>query len=86
MAKQKKGPYTIKAGRGVRAKVWKNNGKNGEWFNVEIIRTYKDDEGELQDSTSFSRDDLLQVAYAAEKAFDYILERANRQEEDDDDE
>jgi hypothetical protein len=84
MAKQKKGPHPIKAGRGVRAKVWKNSGKNGEWYNVEIIRTYKDDEGELQDSTSFSRDDLLHVAYAAQQAFEYILDQANKPDEDDD--
>jgi len=83
MAKQKKAPYPIKAGRGVRAKVWKNKGKNGEWYNVEIIRTYKDDDGDLQDSTSFSRDDLLHVAYAAQRAFEYILDRANNQDDTD---
>lgn len=84
MAKQKKAPHSIKAGRGVRAKLWKNSGQNGEWFNVEITRTYKDEEGELQDSTSFSRDDLLHVAYAAQKAFEYILDQSNKQDEDDD--
>lgn len=81
MAKQKKAPHSIKAGRGVRAKVWKNSGKNGDWFNVEIVRTYTDEEGNFQDSTSFSRDDLLYVAYAAQKSFEYIAEQANEQED-----
>ena len=86
MAKQKKKkPYTIKVGRGIRAKLWKNSNKNGDWFNVTIARVYKDDEGEFQDSDSFSRDDLLQVAFAAQKAFDYILNQTDEAEEEEDD-
>ena len=74
MAKQKsKKPIRFKAGRGVVAKLWKNSNKKGEWFNVTITRVYTDDEGEFHDSDSFSRDDLLQVAYAAQKAFDHII-------------
>ena len=86
MAKQKtkKKPTTIKAGRGIRAKLWRNSNKNGEWYNVTISRVYKDDEDQFQDSDSFSRDDLLQVAYVAQRAFDYILNQTDEVEEDDD--
>ena len=66
-------PITIKAARGVRAKLWRNANKNGEWFNVSISRIYKDDLGDFQDSQSFSRDDLLHIAFVAQKAFDYIV-------------
>ena len=66
-------PITIKAARGVRAKLWRNANKNGEWLNVSISRIYKDDMGEFQDSQSFSRDDLLHIAFVAQKAFDYIV-------------
>ncbi len=66
-------PITIKAGRGVRAKIWENANDSGSWKNVTITRTYKDDNGDLQDSTSFSRDDLLHVAYAAQAAFAAIV-------------
>jgi len=84
MAKQKKQkPIRIKAGRGVVAKLWRNSNKNGEWFNVTISRVYKDDEGDFQDSESFSRDDLLQVAYAANKAFDHIINLTDDVEDDD---
>jgi hypothetical protein len=83
MAKQKKKPIRIKAGRGVVAKLWKNSNKNGEWYNVTITRVYTDEEGEFHDSDSFSRDDLLSVAYAAQKAFDHII---NQSDEDEDDE
>lgn len=76
MAKQKSNrPTVIKVGRGIRAKLWRNSGKNGAWFNVTITRTYKDDDGDLHDSNSFSRDDLLQVAYAAQKSFEYIVDQ-----------
>lgn len=81
MAKQKKQkPMRIKAGRGVVAKLWKNRNKKGEWYNVTITRVYTDDEGEFHDSDSFSRDDLLQVAYAAQKSFDYIASQTEQQE------
>ncbi len=72
MQKQNK-PIPIKAARGVRAKLWRNSNDNGEWFNVEIVKTYKDDEGNLQDTRKYSRDDLLHVAYAATKAFETIV-------------
>lgn len=85
MAKQKnKKPHVIKAARGVRAKLWKNSGKNGEWFNVTITRLYQDDDGDYQDSDSFSRDDLLQVAYVAQRAFDYIVNQTDEAQDDDD--
>ena len=83
MAKQKnKKPIRIKAGRGVVAKLWKNSNKNGEWYNVTITRVYTDDEGEFHDSDSFSRDDLLQVAYAAQKAFDHIINDTDEADEE----
>ncbi|MBL6705824.1 MAG: hypothetical protein ISQ06_06905 [Planctomycetaceae bacterium] len=75
-----KRPITIKAGRGVKAKIWENTTENGAWKNITITRTYKDDQGDLQDSTSFSRDDLLHVAYAAQKAFDTIVTEAEASE------
>lgn len=83
MAKQKNNkPIRIKAGRGVIAKLWRNSNQNGEWYNVTITRVYTDEEGEFHDSDSFSRDDLLQVAYAATKAFDFIISQTDEGEDD----
>ena len=82
MAKQKKQkPIRIKAGRGVVAKLWSNSNKNGEWYNVTISRVYTDEEGDFHDSDSFSRDDLLQVAYVAQKAFDRIISQTDEPDE-----
>ena len=72
-------PITIKAARGIRAKLWRNANRDGEWFSVNISRVYKDDAGEFQDSQSFSRDDLLHVAYVAQKAFDHIVTARNEE-------
>ena len=83
MAKQKsKKPITIKVGRGIRAKLWRNSNENGEWYNVTISRVYKDDDGDFQDSDSFSRDDMLQVAFVAQKAFDHIVNNNDEHEDD----
>lgn len=82
MKKQKQRPHIIKATRGVRAKIWRNSNKNGAWFNVNFVRTYQDEEGELQDSDSFSRDDLLPLAYAVNKAFDHIMDQNDESEPD----
>jgi len=71
MAKQN-APFIINVGRGVKAKVWANNGNKGAWYNVTFARSYRDENGEFQDSESYSRDDLLHLARAAGKAFDYI--------------
>jgi len=66
-------PYTIRVGRGIKAKVWtNNNGDKSPWYNVTFARSYRDDNGNFQDSDSFCRDDLLHLARAAQKAFDYI--------------
>ena len=83
MAKQKnKKPTIIKVGRGIRAKLWKNSNENGQWYNVTISRVYKDDHGDFQDFESFTRDDLLQVAFVAQKAFDDIINQTNEDEDE----
>lgn len=63
--KMSKKPQTIKAGRGIRAKVWSNENDKGAWKSVTIKRTYKDEDGKFHDSDSFSGDDLLHVAFLA---------------------
>ena len=64
---------TIRVGGGVKAAVWKNPTENGARYSVTIARTYKDGNGDLQDTTRFRRSDLLFVAKAAERAFDFLL-------------
>jgi hypothetical protein len=72
MAQEKEKPAeTIPVGRVVAA-IWANKTSTGRvWYNVTITRSYRD--GDQQKSTSsFGRDDLLDVAKAADMAFDWI--------------
>ncbi len=80
MAKQE-APYTIRVGRGIKAKVWTNNGSKSTWYNVTFARSYRDEDGNYQDADSFGRDDLLHLARAAEKAFDFINGQIQADEE-----
>ena len=80
MAKQN-APVTINVGRGIKAKVWTNNGNKGTWYNVTFARCYRGEDGEFQDSDSYSRDDLLHLSRAAEKAFDHINKQLHSEDE-----
>jgi hypothetical protein len=80
MAKQN-APFPINVGRGIKAKVWTNNGNKGTWYNVTFARCYRDDEGNFQDSDSYLRDDLLHLARACLKAFDHINDQLQGEDE-----
>ena len=70
----KKRPHRIPIGRGISAIIWENGTGDDVWYNVEVIRTYKAENG-LNDCTNYRRDDLLFVAKAAHMAFDWIWEQ-----------
>ena len=54
----------------LKAAIWKNEGDNGAFFNVTFARTYKDGDGDLQDTDSFSGSQLLRLARLADKAYE----------------
>ncbi len=62
--------HEIRLGR-VKATIWANQGDNGPWFNVTLSRNYKDGD-EWKSSASFGRDELLNVAKAADMANTWI--------------
>lgn len=61
---------TIREGS-LKATIWKNAGDNGDFYSVEISRTYKQGET-FKDSHSFSGSELLRVARLAHIAYDEI--------------
>jgi len=63
-------PRIIKAGRGIKAKIWTNVGPKGTYETVQFARVYKGEDEQLKDSDRFSRNDLLHVAWAAIRAFE----------------
>ena len=60
-------PITFKVGR-VRAAVWTNESDKGRWHSVSFSRLYKDKDGNWQDATRFSREDLPLLIKAADQA------------------
>ena len=75
MDKKKEPVHVIPMGR-IKAKIWENRDKKngGAWFNTEIVRIYKDDGEQWQESTQFSVNDLPLVAKAADYAFQWIYD------------
>ena len=67
--------HTIRVGQGIKATIWPNEGQQGTWFNVSVSRTYKNGDGQLKDSTSFTRDQLPHVAFAVARAYQFLLDQ-----------
>jgi hypothetical protein len=62
----------------VTANIWNNPSEKGDFYSVTFERSYKDDADAWKSSQSFRRDDLLELAKAADKAHDRILELRQR--------
>jgi hypothetical protein len=48
--------------RRLKAAIWRNDTEKGPMFNVTIVRSYRDGNGEWQDTQSIGYDDLMNVA------------------------
>ncbi|MEQ9642041.1 MAG: hypothetical protein RIM84_18605 [Alphaproteobacteria bacterium] len=72
----------------IKAAIWKNESENGAFFAVTFARTYKDGEGNLHDTDSFSGSQLLRLARLADKAYDRTskLTKAARATDENEDE
>jgi hypothetical protein len=59
----------------IKAKIWANRSQQSDvWFNVEIVRLYKDGD-KFKESTQFGRNDLPLVSKAADMAFAWLHEQ-----------
>src|SRR5256885_10652628 len=58
--------------RNIKASIWKNETSNGSMYNVTVVRSYRDDNGEWKDSHSMGYDDLMNVAALMYEAHAYI--------------
>jgi hypothetical protein len=57
----------------VSATIWKNEAEGRSFYNTTIVRSYRDrDTEEWKESSSFSHDDLLNVAKVADRAEAFI--------------
>ncbi len=66
---------TFRIGR-IKAAVWENELDSRKFYNVNLARSYRDEQNNWHDTDSFGRDDLLTVAKVADQAHSFICERA----------
>lgn len=52
----------------LKAAIWRNEGENGAYHSVTVARTYKDREGNLQDTQSFRPKDMLSLSELTRRA------------------
>jgi len=52
----------------LKAAIWRNESERGAYHSVTLARTYKDQEGNLQDTSSFRAQDMLGLAELARQA------------------
>jgi len=58
--------------RSIKAAIWKNETSNGPMYNVTVVRSYRDDNGDWKDTQSIGYDDLMNVAALMYEAHAYI--------------
>lgn len=62
----------------IKAVIWANKVSNGTMHNVNLVRIYRDDEGNWHDTDSLGRDELLVAAKVADMAHTWILETEHK--------
>ena len=62
----------------LKAAIWQNKSENGPYHSVTVARTYKDQDGNLQDTQSFRAKDMLGLSELARRAHHHAsdLDRA----------
>ncbi len=68
--------HTVRLGA-IKAAIWPNKTEYGTRHNVTFSRLYKDG-NEWRDTASFGRDDLLELAKAADLAHSWIRDHERR--------
>lgn len=63
---------TIREGS-LKATIWRNPSEKGDYYSVQITRTWRDDQGNYHDSDSFTGTQLLRVARLANIAYSEIV-------------
>ena len=66
--------------RAVKCVIWRNDGRNGSFYNTVITRSYKDGD-DWKESHSFGQDDLPTVAKAALDAHSWVQEQLAKDRE-----
>ena len=60
---------------GLKATIWKNESKNGQYYSTKLSRSYQDKEGEWQETNYLRENDLLHSGRLLTRAHDHIQEQ-----------
>ena len=52
----------------LKASIWQNEGERGTYYSTTFSKTYKDEQGQFQETQSFSQNDLLRISELARQA------------------
>jgi len=74
----------IKCGA-ITAAIWRKDGQNGPWYQVDAQRCYKGQDEKFHYTTTFSRDELPVVSKLLDAAFARILRLEAKDRENDTD-
>ena len=58
----------------VEAAAWQNETGDSIWYNVTFQRTYRDEQGVIQNTSNFRMNDLPALAFLAVKVYDNLAE------------
>ena len=72
---------TLKDGL-VGVKIWLNANENGNYYKAQPFRLYELEQGNWQESDSFSRSELLKLNRLLGRAYDHISEFLERDKQD----
>ena len=56
----------------VEVAIWNNETDENIWRNITFQRTYRDEQGPMQNTSNFRMNDLPALAFLAAKAYDYL--------------
>lgn len=56
----------------LKATIWRNDGKKGDFCTARITRTYRTADAQYRDTDCFSRNELLKVAHLAMRAYEEL--------------
>lgn len=59
----------------VSVNIWKNNGGERAFYTIDVSRSFKGDDGKLQNTSSLGHADLLVAADLLQRANAWILEQ-----------
>lgn len=69
MKSEKQKPEKTLSDGAIKATIWKREGPKGNFYSTGFAKTYRDDQGNYQNSQSFSGTDLLKISVLAKQAY-----------------